>query len=63
MKIEVFDDMIVIHSPDNSENNKFKGMLGFKEERYVRLFLNNLCYLSYTRENEKLDIKFNDEER
>lgn len=26
MKIEVFDDMIVIHSPDNSENNRFEGI-------------------------------------
>lgn len=26
MKIEVFYDMIVIHSPDNSENNRFEGI-------------------------------------
>lgn len=39
MQIEVFDDMIVIHSPDNSENNKFRGLLGFKENKYMYEFI------------------------
>lgn len=42
MKIEVFYDMIVIHSPDNSENNRFEG-INLMQENDTTLFhiLNN----------------------
>lgn len=63
MKIEVFDDMIVIHSPDNSENNKFRGLLGFKENKYVHNFIEDLIGgLIYWEGRKTLDVNYNDEE-
>lgn len=61
MQIEVFEDMIVIHSSDNSENNKFKGVLGFKEDKYVHEVIQDLVGgLIYWEGKKKLNVVYNE---
>lgn len=67
MKIEVFDDMIVIHSPDNSENNRFKAMNLLKDNFYTSKFIKDTAddsvnFIKLLYGKEVTDISYNEEQ-
>jgi hypothetical protein len=61
MKIEVYRDMIVIHSPDGSEDNQFKGILGFKEDKYLKIFLEILAGTHSIYSRHYMDVNYNED--